>query len=402
MEVPKKTIILGVTSSISIYKACEIIREFQKEDLDVHVVMTKNASRLISPRLFSSLSGNEVLLDLFDEAGSPSISHITLTQGADLLLVAPATANIIGKFASGVADDALSTVYTAADCPVVVAPAMNEKMYLHRSTYKNIQRLKSDGIKFIEPDKGYLACGDEGLGRLASPCEIVKKCLEFMNKATSLNHKCVLVTAGPTREFFDPVRFISSRSSGKMGFELAEEALRRGAEVILVSGPSQIPPPPGIKLIKVQTAKEMNTEVMKFFDQADIVVMAAAVSDFTFNTKAKQKIKKQELSTNIKLVRTQDILAELGRKKENKILIGFAAETGDLKKNALEKIKEKNLDFIVANDVSKMDIGFDSEENKVCIYYKSGKSVITDKKSKLVISQIIMDEIEDIIGEKSG
>jgi len=402
MEAPKKTIILGVTSSISIYKACEIIREFQKEDLDVHVVMTKNASRLISPRLFSSLSGNEVLLDLFDEAGSPSISHITLTQGADLLLVAPATANIIGKFASGVADDALSTVYTAADCPVVVAPAMNEKMYLHRSTYKNIQRLKSDGIKFIEPDKGYLACGDEGLGRLVSPCEIVKKCLEFINRATSLNHKCVLVTAGPTREFFDPVRFISSRSSGKMGFELAEEALRRGAEVILVSGPSQIPPPPGIKLIKVQTAKEMNTEVMKFFDQADIVVMAAAVSDFTFNTKAKQKIKKQELSTNIKLVRTQDILAELGRKKENKILIGFAAETGDLKKNALEKIKEKNLDFIVANDVSKTDIGFDSEENKVCIYYKSGKSVITDKKSKLVISQIIMDEIEDIIGEKSG
>ncbi len=402
MEVPKKTIILGVTSSISIYKACEIIREFQKEDLDVHVVMTKNASRLISPRLFSSLSGNEVLLDLFDETGSPSISHITLTQGADLLLVAPATANIIGKFASGVADDALSTVYTAADCPVVVAPAMNEKMYLHRSTYKNIQRLKSDGIKFIEPDKGYLACGDEGLGRLASPCEIVKKCLEFMNKATSLNHKCVLVTAGPTREFFDSVRFISSRSSGKMGFELAEEALRRGAEVILVSGPSQIPPPPGIKLIKVQTAKEMNTEVMKFFDQADIVVMAAAVSDFTFNTKAKQKIKKQELSTNIKLVRTQDILAELGRKKENKILIGFAADTGDLKKNALEKIKEKNLDFIVANDVSKTDIGFDSEENKVCIYYNSGKSVITDKKSKLVISQIIMDEIEDIIGEKSG
>ena len=391
MEVPKKTIILGVTSSISIYKACEIIREFQKEDLDVHVVMTKNASRLISPRLFSSLSGNEVLLDLFDEAESPSISHITLTQGADLLLVAPATANIIGKFASGVADDALSTVYTAADCPVVVAPAMNEKMYLHRSTYKNIQRLKSDGIKFIEPDKGYLACGDEGLGRLVSPCEIVKKCLEFINKATSLNHKCVLVTAGPTREFFDPVRFISSRSSGKMGFELAEEALRRGAEVILVSGPSQIPPPPGIKLIKVQTAKEMNTEVMKFFDQADI----------TFNTKAKQKIKKQELSTNIKLVRTQDILAELGRKKENKILIGFAAETGDLKKNALEKIKEKNLDFIVANDVSKTDIGFDSEENKVCIY-KSGKSVITDKKSKLEISQIIMDEIEDIIGEKSG
>ena len=172
MEVPKKTIILGVTSSISIYKACEIIREFQKEDLDVHVVMTKNASRLISPRLFSSLSGNEVLLDLFDETESPSISHITLTQGADLLLVAPATANIIGKFASGVADDALSTVYTAADCPVVVAPAMNEKMYLHRSTYKNIQRLKSDGIKFIEPDKGYLACGDEGVGRLALPAKL--------------------------------------------------------------------------------------------------------------------------------------------------------------------------------------------------------------------------------------
>ena len=187
-----------------------------------------------------------------------------------------------------------------------------------------------------------------------------------------------------------------------MGFELAEEALRRGAEVILISGPSYIPPHPGIKIIKVQTAKEMMTEVMRSFDQADIVLMAAAVSDFTFNTKAKQKIKKQELSKNIKLVRTQDILAELGRKKGNKILIGFAAETGDLIKNALQKVKEKNLDFIVANDVSKTDMGFDSDENKVCIYYKSGKSVLTEKKSKLEISQIILDEIEDIIGEKSG
>lgn len=393
-------IALGVCSSISIYKSCEIIRSFQKKGFQVQVIMTKNASKLISPLLFSAISGHRALLGPFDGESSEEIVHVDLAKAVSLFLVAPATANMIGKFASGIADDFLSTFYMAVQCPVIIAPAMNEAMYLHRQTQQNIKKLKACGVKFIEPEKGYLACKDEGWGRLASPEKIVDGAMKLIKKRQGLKGRTVLVTAGPTREFLDPVRFLTNPSSGKMGFELAEEALRRGAEVVLVSGPTHLFPPPGAKFEEIQTAREMEDAVFKHFDQAQIIVMAAAVSDFKFAEMSSQKIKKKELSKKVTLVQTRDILMKLSQKKEDKILVGFAAETGDVVSNALDKIKRKNLDLIVANDVSKEGVGFGSDFNRVSIVYPDGRTIRTEKKSKLEISQIILDEVEAIIGKK--
>ena len=392
---------LGVCSSISIYKACEIIRGFQRKKFQVQVIMTKNASRLISPLLFSSLSGQKVLIDPFEEEYSDKIAHVALAKEISLLLVAPATANIIGKFATGVADDFLSTFYIVVECPVLVAPAMNEAMYLHRQTQQNIQKLKGLGVKFIEPEKGYLACKDEGWGRLAAPEKIVEEGLNLIKKSESLKGKTVLVTAGPTREFLDPVRFLTNRSSGKMGYELAEEALRRGAEVILISGPVNIFPPPRANFSKVQTAQEMKEEVVRNFTQADVIIMAAAISDFRFTETSSKKIKREKFAEKIEIAPTEDVLGIIGPKKRGKVLVGFAAETEDVVENALKKLKKKNLDLIVANNVSAEGIGFESDFNQVSIIFPNGKTIHTEKKSKLEISQIILDRIEDIIGKKS-
>lgn len=392
---------LGVCSSISIYKACEIIRGFQEKKLQVQVIMTKNACRLISPLLLSALSRQKVLVDPFDEEDAEKIPHVSLAQETSLLVVAPATANIIGKFASGVADDFLSTFYAAVQCPVLIAPAMNEAMYFHRQTQQNIEKLKSLGVRFIEPEKGYLACGEEGWGRLADPERIVEQGMRLLGKRESLKGKTVLVTAGPTREFLDPVRFLTNRSSGKMGYELAEEALRRGAEVILISGPTHIFPPRGAKFSRIQTAQEMDKEVQKNFAQADIVIMAAAVSDFRFAERGAQKIKKERLREEVRIAPTQDVAKGLGKKKGGKVLVGFAAETERVVDNALKKIKEKNFDFIVANDVLREDIGFESDDNQVSIVFPDGKAIQTEKKSKLEISRIILDQIESILGKKS-
>lgn len=392
---------LGVCSSISIYKACEIIRAFQKKEFQVQVIMTRNACRLISPLLFSSLSGEKAITDTFDEDLSSRAPHVTLAKETSLLLVAPATANIIGKFASGVADDFLSTFYMVVNCPVLVAPAMNEAMYFHRQTQQNIRKLKEAGVKFIEPEKGYLACREEGWGRLAAPEKIVEQGLNLIRKSESLKGKTVLVTAGPTREFLDPVRFITNRSSGKMGYELAEEALRRGAEVILISGPTHIFPPPKAKLRSVQTAEEMSKEVLRHFARADVVVMAAAISDFKFAGRSSQKIKKENLGEKVRILPAEDVLLKLGQKKGRKILVGFAAETEDIVGNALKKMREKNLDLIVANDVLAEGAGFESDFNQVTIVAPDGKTVQTEKKSKLEISREILDRIEEIIGRKS-
>lgn len=394
-------IVLGVCSSISIYKSCEIIRRFQKENYQIQVIMTKNASRMISPLLFSALSGQKVLIDSFDEHSSERIVHVSLAQETSLLLVAPATANIIGKFASGVADDFLSTFYTAVSCPVLVAPAMNEAMYFHRQTQLNIQKLKACGVKFVEPEKGYLACQEEGWGRLAAVERIVEEGLRLIKKTQSLKGKTVLVTAGPTREFLDPVRFLTNRSSGKMGYEIAEEARRRGSDVVLISGPASIVPPSKVKFKKIQTAEEMEKEVKKHFAKADVVIMAAAISDFKFADIFPEKIKKQEFADKIQLVQTEDVLKNLGQKKGRKILVGFAAETENIVNNALKKIREKNLDLIVANNVLEEGIGFESDFNQVSIIYPDGRTFQTEKKSKLEISQIILDKIEEIIGERS-
>ncbi len=392
-------IALGVSSSISIYKACEIIRRFQEKKFKVRVIMTKNATQFISPLLFSALSGQEVMVDPFEEAPSATIAHVSLAKETSLLCVAPATANIIGKFTSGIADDFLSTFFQTVKCPVLIAPAMNEAMYFHRPTQANIQKLKAMGVKFVEPEKGYLACQEEGWGRLASPERIVEEGLRLIKKSKSLKGKSILITAGPTREYLDPVRFVSNRSSGRMGYELAAEALSRGAEVILVSGSTQIMPPFQAELRKVQTAEEMEKQVRDCFPGVDVVIMAAAVSDFRFSNVSSQKIKKRELKKRIEFVPTPDILGKLGRKGADKVLVGFAAETEDIIKNAQEKMRKKRLDLIVANDVKQEDTGFDSDYNQVSIIDSQGKVLQTEKMSKREISQIIFDKIEDIIGK---
>jgi phosphopantothenoylcysteine decarboxylase/phosphopantothenate--cysteine ligase len=394
-------IALGVCSSISIYKACEMIRIFQNKKFQVQVILTQNASRMISPLLFSALSGHKVLVDPFQEEDSDTIAHVALAKEISLFLVAPATANIIGKLASGVADDFLSTFYMAVKCPVLIAPAMNEAMYLHRQTQQNIHKLKAFGVKFVEPEKGYLACRDEGWGRLAAPEKVVEAGIKLTKKSRSLKGKTVIVTAGPTQEFLDPVRFLTNSSSGKMGYELAEEALRRGAEVILISGPTHIFPPRKAAVKKVQTALEMEKEILKHFTSSDIVIMAAAVSDFRFAESPPHKIKKETLREKIEIVPTQDILQKLGRKKEGRILVGFSAETENVVENAQKKMRKKNLDLIVANNVLNEDIGFGSDFNQVSLISPGGKIVHSERKSKLEISQMILDRVEGIVGKKS-
>ena len=394
-------VVVGICSSISIYKSCEIVRDFQKKGYSVQAIMTKNATFLIQPLLLSAITENPVHVDTFDRKASESISHISLAKEAVLFVVAPATANMIGKMASGIADDFLSTFYMAVRCPVLIAPAMNEAMYFHTQTQLNIKKLKSLGARFVEPDRGYLACGDEGWGRLASPDEIVEEGLKLMRESQSLSGKNVLVTAGPTREYLDPVRFLSNRSSGKMGYSIAEEALKRGAHVTLISGPTHISPPQGVELVLVQTTDEMADQTFHHYEKTDIVIMAAAVSDVTFKDVAPQKMKKKGLSQDVKLVQTQDILKKLGEKKGDRILIGFAAETENIKENSLQKIEDKNLDFIVSNNVADETIGFESDFNQVFFVYSDGQITRTDKMSKMDISQLIWDRVEDLLGQKN-
>lgn len=394
-------IVVGICSSISVYRSCEIIRIFQKNGCDVHAIMTKNASRLISPLLLTALTGHVVRIDSFEEEPSDKIDHIDLAKTIELLVIAPATANMLGKLASGIADDFLSTLFLAVECPVLIAPAMNEAMYLNKQTQENIKRLKSHGVRFVGPEKGYLACKDEGWGRLASSDRIAAQGMYMLDQSFSLKGREVLITAGPTREFIDPVRYLTNCSSGKMGFELAREALRRGADVTLISGPTGLFPPRKAGFIAVTTAEEMEYAVLENAKKADIVIMAAAVSDYSFAKKSAAKIKKSDSEKTVELVRTNDILKSLGRRKGNKILVGFAAETENVRDNALKKIKDKNIDLIIANDVSKEGIGFNSDYNKVSIIYPDGKTIQTEKKSKTEISQEIFNAIEGIIGQRS-
>jgi len=394
-----KKIALGVSSSIGIYKACEVLRGFEKAGFEVQVVMTKNATRLVSPLLFSSLSGLDTIVDLFDEPVARRVGHVALAKEISLYCIAPATANVIGKLAHGVADDFLTTLFLAARCPVLLAPAMNEAMYLHPQTQANIEALKALGVEFVEPDQGYLACGDEGWGRLAEPETIVREGLSFVGGGESLKGKVVLVTAGPTREFMDPVRFLSNPSSGKMGYELAREALRRGADVILVSGPATLPPPPGAKLERVTTAAEMKDAVLGAFPKADVVLMAAAVSDFRFKEVRPEKAKKADVAGTIAIERTEDILALLGRKKKRQVLVGFAAETRDVIPNARKKMAEKGADLVVANPVGE-GRGFGADTNEVHIIRPSGPIRSTPRLTKREISRAILDEVEAVLEKK--
>jgi phosphopantothenoylcysteine decarboxylase/phosphopantothenate--cysteine ligase len=394
-------IALGVSSSVSLYKACEVLRGFQKAGHEVQVIETRHAAALITPMLFSALSRHRTIVELFDEDQPWAVAHVALAKEIGLLVVAPATANVLAKFAQGLADDFLSTFYLAVRTPILIAPAMNESMWFHPGTQENVLRLRERGVEFVDPTGGYLACGHDGAGRLADPSVIVARGLELLCHGNSLTGVTVLVTAGPTRESMDPIRYLSNRSSGKMGFETAREALRRGARVVLVTGPVSIPVPAGAEVVRVTTAAEMKKAVELHYAEADITVMAAAVADFTFAAPAARKIKKGGLETTLSVVRTPDILRGLGTKKlPGRMLVGFAAETDNLRAHAQTKIREKNLDLIVANDVSREGLGFDADANQAVLIDRRGRITETDVLSKRALAAVIWDCIEDLRGQK--
>ena len=357
-----KKIILGITGGIAAYKAIELARLFIKSGASVWPVMTTASANFITPLTLQTITGNPVALDMFDLTEESRISHIELAEKADIVVVAPATANIIGKVASGIADDLLTTVIMATRAPLLFAPAMNSNMYENKIVQANIERLKKNGCSFIGPEEGELACGYEGRGRLA-PVEDIVDAAEECLAPKDLKGEKVLVTAGPTREAIDPVRFISNPSSGRMGYAIARAAKRRGAEVVLVSGPSHLNPPRGVTFIKTTTAEEIAEATMRHYPQSTVVIMAAAVSDYRPRISHRKKVKKEEARINIELERTQDILKELGSRKRGQFLVGFALETENMLANAKKKLKEKRLDMIVANDPG----GFDGEITQVTI-----------------------------------
>lgn len=389
----EKCVVIGVTGGIAVYKALDIISALRKKNVDVRVIMTKHAMEFVNPITFQAISQNIVTTDMFEEPKAWEIQHISLAKRADVFLVAPATANIIGKVANGIADDMLSTTIMATKAKVIFAPAMNTNMYENPIVQENIKKLKNLGYEFIEPSSGRLACGDEGKGKLAPVQDIVDITMSNLYDKKDLVGKKVLVTAGPTRAEIDPVRFISNHSTGKMGYAIAEEARDRGADVTLISGPTNEEPPIGVNIIKVTTNSEMRDKVLSLYDNSDIVIKSAAVADYKPKEYSNQKIKKGEGSLVIQLVRDNDILKELGDKKKNQILVGFAAESQNVVENAKKKIEKKNLDYIVANDITSKDTGFASSDNKVIIITKEGKEFALEKMSKRKVARNLFDII---------
>jgi phosphopantothenoylcysteine decarboxylase/phosphopantothenate--cysteine ligase len=393
-------IALGVTGGIAAYKAAEIVRLLQDRGVRVQVVMTEGAQEFVRPLTFAALSGEKVITGLFSGDEQPNldsaVEHIAVAQSIDALLVAPATADTIAKFAQGIANDFLSTLYLATKAPVILAPAMNVNMWEHPATRANLEILRQRGVQIVEPGSGYLACGMIGAGRLAEPEQIVAATLERLGVSQDLEGETVLVTAGPTHEPVDPVRYIGNRSSGKMGYALAEAALRRGAKVILVSGPTALTPPSAIETIFVETAQQMRTAVLDRWEHADIIIMAAAVADYHVKNAASEKIKRSGPMT-LELEPNPDILADLGSlriaaRKNIPVLVGFAAETENLLENARAKLANKRVDAIVLNDVSRTDIGFNSDRNAVTIVTASDAVAIPEA-GKLEIAQKILDAV---------
>ena len=389
----KKNVVLGVSGGIAVYKALEITSLLIKKGINVNVIMTENATKFVTPLSFQSLSQNTVACDTFQEPKVWEIQHISLAEKADVMLVAPATANIIGKVANGIADDMLSTTIMATKAKVIFAPAMNTNMYENPILQDNIRKLKSFGYEFIEPAEGRLACGSVGKGKLEKPEIIADRVLMELNDKKDLRKKKVIVTAGPTIAPIDPVRYITNRSSGKMGYAIAKEARNRGAEVTLISGPTSLEAPEGINVVRIATNEEMRKAVLDRFDSADIVVKAAAVADYKPKNYSTQKIKKAKNDFALELTRDNDILKELGSLKNKQILVGFAAESQNLKENALGKLEKKNLDYVVANDITSSDTGFASEDNKVIILSKDKEEINLDKMSKEKIAENLFDII---------
>jgi phosphopantothenoylcysteine decarboxylase / phosphopantothenate---cysteine ligase len=395
-------IVLGVTGGVAAYKAAELVRRLQQEKLDVQVVMTRAAQEFITPLTFAALTGQKVITDLFSAAGAApanvesAIEHIAVAQRIDLLLIAPATADILGKFAHGIAEDFLSTLYLATKAPVVVAPAMNVNMWDHPATQENIAALRARGVHVVNPDEGYLACGMTGAGRLAATETIAKKVCEVLGLRRDFAGQTVLVSAGPTCEDIDPVRFLTNRSSGKMGYALAETAQRRGAHVILVSGPTELKIPEGVDWVPVRATEQMHRTVLERAREANVAIMAAAVSDYRPAAARDTKIKRGSGGFTLELEPTPDILAELGREKGNRVLVGFAAETNSVAENARGKLARKGADMIVANDVTQEGAGFDTDTNIVTLYLRDGREVPLPKMSKLDVANRILDQVLEI------
>lgn len=395
-----KTIVVGVTGGIAAYKSCELVRALVKRGYRVKVVMTEAATRFVTPLTFRTLSNEPVTVSLWDDEPNAAVHHIALSEEADVMVIAPCTANVLAKIAHGRADDMLTTTALATEAPLVLAPAMNVHMWRKDITRRNVAELKRRGIVVLDPGKGELACGDVGEGRLPEIDEIVAAVEAEASRVRDLAGKHVLVTAGGTREPIDPVRFIGNLSSGKTGFLIAEEAARRGAKVFLVSGPNHMQAPFGCELVRVQTALQMRAAVMARADIADVIVMSAAVADFRPATEAVDKIKKTDAPAAIELVRNPDILAELGAREAGRaVLIGFAAETSNVEQNALGKLEAKGADLIVANDVSDPALGFGTDNNRVLFVSREGIER-TGVISKRAIAQAIMDRAVRMLGER--
>ena len=396
-------IALGVTGGIGAYKAVEVVRGLQKRGHEVVAVMTASATRFVGPLTFEAITRRRVITDQFESGANADIEHIALASTIDLLVIAPATANILAKLANGIADDFLSTLYIATRAPVLVAPAMNTQMFAHEAVRRNFDALASRGVRFVEPGEGYLACGWIGKGRLAEPDEIVAAAQAVLRPEGPLRGKRVLVTAGPTYEDVDPVRYVGNRSSGRMGFAIADEAMRRGAHVTLVVGPTAIEPPAVQELVRVRSAAEMHAAVLARADAMDVAVLAAAVADYAPAERAAQKMPKGDDTMTLVLKKTPDILADLGARRlasgTGPMLVGFAAETQDVVARANAKRERKHADLIVANDVSRADAGFGVETNAVVIIGPDGPAAVEalPLQSKARVAAAILDRIEALI-----
>jgi phosphopantothenoylcysteine decarboxylase/phosphopantothenate--cysteine ligase len=389
-------IALGISGGIAAYKAAEIVRLLQERGIRVQVIMTRAAQQFVQPLTFAALSGEKVITDLFARGAEPAnidsaIEHIAVAQSIDALLVVPATASLIASFANGIADDFLTTLYLATTAPVVVAPAMNVNMWNHAATQANVETLRKRGVRIVEPGEGYLACGMTGQGRLAENEVIVSAVLEALGAAQDLAGETILITAGPTREKIDPVRYLTNRSSGRMGYAVAEAALRRGARVLLVSGPTDLKPPAAADLTWVESAADMREAALRLLPQATVVIKTAAVSDYRPRQSAQQKIKRTGPMT-LELEPTTDILAELVRAKNSQIVVGFAAETENVLENARKKLLTKSLDAIVVNDVSREGVGFDSDRNAVAIITQQDVMEVPET-TKWEVAQRVLDQV---------
>ena len=387
-----KNILIGVTGGIAAYKVVEVASRLKKSGANVRVVMTRNATEFVSPKTFQEITGNAVSVEMFGDAANFNVAHISLADFADAILIAPATANFLAKMAHGIADDLLTTTILAFDKKILLAPSMNTKMLLNPATQENLRILRGRGVEILEPATGELACGTSGKGRLPEPVEICAA-IEKLFAPKILRGKKILVTAGGTLEAIDPVRYIGNRSSGRMGYAIATAAVNAGAEVVLISGKSELEPPSGLKFVKVESAVDMRSEVLKLFDSVDAVIMSAAVADYRVKNPAAQKIKKSAETLTLELVKNPDILRELGGLKKSQVLVGFAAETQNILEYARKKLVEKNLDFIVANDVTADGAGFSVPTNIASIIWRGGDVENFAKMSKSSLAEKIIERV---------